>query len=336
MHQIKVKVISRGGKRKAWRAQTPECSSIWGNCSFIFDNAINEYDWLVVIDDISRHQNAPSEICQCADAHTLLVTTEPPSITRYGRTFSAQFTHVLTSQNEQALPHPNRIHSHTGNLWYNGHSFDEVIQQPLPPKSASISTVCSSKRQRHTIHNKRYEFTQWLKQRVPELEIFGHGVRFIKHKYDALDPYRYHLAVENHIASHHWTEKLADPFLSGSIPIYYGCPNAGDYFPKDSFVPININNPQESLQTIQTILADPDDYAKRLDALKEAQRLVLHEYNLLAMLNRVISEHYNPNCKASARPLYNRKQMRLRHPRDLMSHLWWDTKRTLNRLKTEE
>ncbi|MEZ6050382.1 MAG: hypothetical protein R3C02_03185 [Planctomycetaceae bacterium] len=42
--------------------------------------------------------------------------------------------------------------------------------------------------------------------------------------------YRYHVAVENHIAEHHWTEKLADAFLGATLPFYFGCPNASDYF----------------------------------------------------------------------------------------------------------
>jgi hypothetical protein len=34
-------------------------------------------------------------------------------------------------------------------------------------------------------------------------------VRYVERKNDALDPYRYHVVVENHRCPHHWTEKLA-------------------------------------------------------------------------------------------------------------------------------
>ena len=72
------------------------------------------------------------------------------------------------------------------------------------------------------------------------------------------------------------------------------------------------------------------DYAKRLEALREAQHLVLNKYNLLAMLDQIIPEHFSATRKPTGRLLYNRKQMRSRHPRDLISHLYWGAKRHLN------
>ena len=335
MSRINVKIIARGQNSSAWKKQIPGNSNNWGDCAFIFDQNADKYDWLVVIDDISRNLNAAPESLACADQHTLLVTTEPPTITRYGQAFTRQFEHVLTSQDHQALPHPNRIHSHTGNLWFNGHSFDELEQLDFSTKTDNFSTVCSSKQQKHTIHQDRFKFTQWLKQQVPELEIYGHGVRFVQNKFEALDRYRWHLAIENHIALHHWTEKLADPLLSGTIPIYYGCPNIADYFPAESYLAIDIQQPTEALEAIQTLISDPKHYAQRLDALKEAQRRILYEYNLLAMLDRFIANNHKPNQKRSTRRLYGRKQMRARNPKDLISHLLWGARKSLHCFKTQ-
>jgi len=327
-HKIRVKLIHRGQAGTLSIHQFPGKRAQWGDCEFLFALEERNYDWLVVIDDVSRQRSAPPEKLACADAHTLLVTTEPPTITRYGRAFTGQFAHVLTSQDEQALPHPNRIYSHTGNLWFNGHDFDEIQKISFNGKTAEISTVCSSKRQKHTIHNARYEFTQQLKQQLPELEIFGHGVRFIEHKYQALDRYRYHLAIENHIATHHWTEKLADPFLSKAIPIYYGCPNLGDYFPADSYLAIDIKKPDEALSAIKDLISNSAQYTQRLDALTEAQRRILYDYNLMGMLADIVSTHFNSTHACSGRPLFGRKQMRARHPGDLIKHIAWSAKKT--------
>ena len=52
-----------------------------------------------------------------------------------------------------------------------------------------------------------------------------------------------HIAVENHIAPHHWTEKLSDSFLGYCLPFYIGCPNAADYFPEQSFIGLDIEDP---------------------------------------------------------------------------------------------
>lgn len=329
-HRIRVKLIHRGQPGILCLTQFPSKKAIWGDCEFIFNLDERNYDWLVVIDDISRTSNAPPERLACSDRHTLLVTTEPPTITRYGENFTGQFEHVLTSQDEHALPHPNRIYSHTGNLWFNGHDFDEIQKLNFREKTKNLSTVCSSKQQKHTIHRSRYEFTQSLKQALPELEIFGHGVRYIQHKYEALDRYKFHLAIENHAAPHHWTEKLADAYLSNCIPIYFGCPNISDYFPEDSYISINIYEPEQALQTILNVLAEPNAYLKRYDALQEARNLVLYNYNLIAMLDQFISKHFDPSKKSQNKRLYGRKQMRLRHPKDLVKHIVWSTRKSLS------
>jgi hypothetical protein len=326
-HQIRVKIINRGQPGTLWASQTPGKTGTWKHCQFIFDRDEAYYDWLVVIDDVSRGYVSQPETLNCADEHTLLVTTEPSTITRYGESFAAQFEYVLTSQDDQALPHPRRIHSHTGNLWFNGRSYDEIVENGIPTKSAPLSTVCSSKKQKHTIHRDRYDFTSWLKQKLPEMDIFGHGIRYVEKKYVALEAYRYHLAIENYIGPHHWTEKLADPYLSGAVPIYCGCTNIEEYFPKDSYITIDINNREAAFETIKSYILDPMDYAKRLEALREAQNLVLNKYNLLAMLDQIIPQHFSPNRKPTGRLLCNRKQMRFSHPRELISHLYWGTKR---------
>lgn len=105
-----------------------------------------------------------------------------------------------------------------------------MVAAPPLSKEKVISTICSNKRQRHTLHNKRYKFTKALKARLPALDIYVHGVREMDDKAEALTAYRYHLAIENYRGIHHWTEKLADVFLAAALPFYFGCPNAVDYF----------------------------------------------------------------------------------------------------------
>jgi len=323
---IRVKIIARGlPSSEGWGRQTPNDSGQWRNCQFLFDLTEQDYNWLVVIDDVSRKINSPPEKLACPPENTILVTTEPSSITRYGKGFCSQFHYVLTSQEPRALPHPNRIYSHTGNFWFNGKTYTELSKQTPPTKTETISTVCSSKRQAHTVHALRYDFTQWLKAKLPELEIYGHGVRYVEKKHEALDRYRFHLAIENHIAPHHWTEKLADPFLSYCVPIYSGCPNVTDYFPKESLIQIDINDFEGSLASIRKALNTTGEYERRLNAVKEARRLVMHEYNLLAMLDRIIKNTSRSSCASTSgdHRLYGRKQMRLRAPMDAINFVYW-------------
>jgi len=240
---------------------------------------------------------------------------------------------VLTNQEEWALPHPNAIRSQTGNIWFYGKSYDEIAHSPPPVKTERISTVCSSKRQAHTMHARRYDFTWRLKKELPELEIFGHGVRFVEKKYQALDPYRFHLVVENQIAPHLWTEKLADAFLACTVPIYCGCPNVFDYFPEDSLIPIDIDDFDGALATIRDVLSRPGEYERRLPAVLEARRRVLEEYNLPAMLARIVTGGDTPDREPGG-VIYGRRVMRLRHPADFIAFACWKTGNALKKVRT--
>jgi hypothetical protein len=94
-----------------------------------------------------------------------------------------------------------------------------------------------------------------------------------------LAPFRYSVAVENSRHDHYWTEKIADCFLAGTVPIYWGAPNIKDYFPVDAMIVIDSLDPVEVARIIKAE-ATPEGYQHRLPALREAKRRVLQEYNL--------------------------------------------------------
>jgi hypothetical protein len=66
------------------------------------------------------------------------------------------------------------------------------------------------------------------------MEILSHDVNPMNDKAETLDPYQYHLTAENHVYSHHLTEKIPDAFLGYTMPFYHGYPNTADYFPRES------------------------------------------------------------------------------------------------------
>jgi hypothetical protein len=318
---IRVKFLSKSPAADPtayWQRFLPGSSTRLGDIDFRFRPDERDYDWLVVYDDLPASGGERftrwSEALACDARNTLLITTEPSTIKIYGKDFLAQFGHVLSSQEPWAVPHPHVIFSQCGLLWFYGKSFEEAAAEFPSEKPLSISTVCSSKQQRHTLHSLRHAFTARLKRQLPELEIFGHGHRPIASKVEALDPFRYHIAIENHHAPHHWTEKLADALLAGCLPFYFGCPNVFDYFPKESLIPIDIRNFGESLDTINSALAD-DAYRARLPAIREARRLVLEEYSTFPMLARLIPQlHVTAAVKGSSAEILSRHEWRRRHP----------------------
>lgn len=318
--QIRVKLINRGSlanEESGYKQQSENNEAKWGKCSFTFNPLEQSYDWLVVIDDISHIIKNRTELLRCPKENTILVTTEPSSITRYGRAFAKQFQYLITNQNEKILPHPNALRSQTGNVWFYGKDYNEIVSVTHPTKTKKLSTVCSNKQQGHTMHRLRYAFTQMMEKEIPELERYGRGFTWVEKKADALDDYKFHIAIENHIEDNVWTEKLADAFLGFTVPIYCGCPNVYDYFPKDSLIQIDINDMPGSIQKIKEVIAKEGEYERRLDAVKEARRRVIEEYNLLAMINSIIEKaeikEVTPNQK-----IYSRRIMRLRHLPDLL------------------
>ena len=293
---IRVKFLNKGKDRdvsEAWLRFLPSHSPQLGRCHFIFDRDCRKYDWLVVYDDLpsvgQERFTRWEEVLACPRSQTLLITTEPSCIKTYGKGFLRQFEWVLTSQEPWVIRHPGAIYSQTGLIWFYDGEYNNVQHHPPAAKTSVISTVCSSKQQKHTLHHARYEFTQKLKAVLPELDIFGHGVRFIPNKNEALDPYYYHVSIENHVCRHHWTEKLADSYLGMCLPFYHGCPNVADYFPEDSYIPIDIHRFKESAERITKAIKD-NEYARRLPALREARRLVLERYSTFPQLVRLIEE----------------------------------------------
>ena len=74
-----------------------------------------------------------------------------------------------------------------------------------------------------------------------EIPIYENNLQ-IKHDIDKTECFidsMFHIAIENNKSNNYFTEKLIDCIISKTIPIYYGCPNIGDYFNIKGFIIIN-------------------------------------------------------------------------------------------------
>lgn len=324
---LKVKFMHRGLLRgrspRGFLRQFPHGYPQWGDCLFDFDVDCNDYDWLVVYQDLPPEEGLFTEerLC-CPKERTMLITGEPSTITVFGRDYLRQFGAILTFQEPWAMRHPNVIFHHPGLIWHYGLPFDsdqfrnwdEIAAMELPKKSGQISTVCSHRVGKSTLHSARVEFTSQLKKEIPSLDIFGHGVRPMNDKAEALDPYLFHITVENHVAPHHLTEKLPDAFLGYTLPFYHGAPNADLYFPKESFIAIDINNYPRSRDIIRSHLAN-NEYHDRLPYIREARRLVLQEQNLFAIISRnILAQEQHIRTATLGKVIRNRSTMRIKNP----------------------
>lgn len=267
---------------------------------FEFDPSATRYDWLAVYDNLpakAGHRTlGHTEPLSCPQSNTILLTSEPTSIKIYGRAFCQQFGAVISSQESWAIRSPGHVVGQSGLRWYYGLgrkrilTVDDMVAAPPLAKSRDVSIVCSSKAQGHTLHRQRLAFTLDLVNRMPEIDHFGHGVRAMDDKAEALDAYRYHVAIENHLAPHHWTEKLADAFLGCTLPFYCGAPDAARYFPPESFIAIDLSSPARVADRIRAAIRD-DEYSQRLPFIMEARRRVIEDYNMITLIARHVEAH---------------------------------------------
>jgi len=288
-----------------------------GEYLFFSDASRADYDWLAVCDEFPRRGDSPGVkdgkfLLSCPRERTILLTQEPTSVKYYNRVYTSQFGHLLTNRPYEAEKHH---HYHLGRgyyVWFVGRSYQEARAWRPGPKTKCISAVYSSKNMRHTLHHARCELLDYLSDHVRGLDRFGKDTRPITHKYEALDEYKYHLAVENHIGMHHWSEKVADALLCETLPFYAGDPALGEVLPKDCFIPIPINDPPRAAKIINGAIA-AGEYEKRLPAIREARRLLLDKYNFRDQIIEVIQNSYGQPIVPAEGPQYllTRKRTRL-------------------------
>lgn len=266
--------------------QTPGQKGIWNGIQFTIDN-VEECDFLVMLNNrmkIVTHVRCPPENIWALMQEPYEKGFSDWMVEKHGF-FSKVLTHHVPTHD------PKYLVSHPAIPWHVNRTFDQLTSCQIPEKTKNLSWIVGDAMDLPG-HIKRWSFLEFIKKMGLPIDIFGKKIRYIEDKWDALAPYKYSLAIENNSGPDCWTEKLADCFLTWTIPFYYGCTNLEDYFPDESFVKIDINHPQESLEKINAFIAE-DQWKKYVPALEEARNLVLHRYQIFPHLSNLISFHYD-------------------------------------------
>ena len=279
---MKIKVLSNW--MTAW---LPERVA-WQGAEFTRDAACRDYDWLLVYDEMP--EGCQREELACPAEHTILVTQEPPTIKIFPPAYTRQFNYVLTTHTPRELPHPHHRYGAGCFTWMNGRHPQHYLTAPEPEKTACISAICTRKLMKNTEHYKRFLLFTHLQEHLPEFVWRGQGINPLKYKYEAMDAFKYHVVVENYIHAHHWSEKLADAFLSNCLPFYAGDSALEEILPPESFIRIPLEDPALALSIIREAVA-AGEYEKRLPAIREARRLILQKYNLWSQVLDTIAAH---------------------------------------------
>ena len=207
---------------------------------------------------------------------------EPHMPRPYPSCFDLVFSHLHRPEDKRFITAPPILD------WWVGKSYDELAAMGPLPKTRTISAIASM-RAHIDGHLKRLSFIERVEQELPEIDLFGRGrANPLADKWDGLAPYKYSITVENSNIPHYWTEKIADAFLAYTVPIYFGAPNIGDYFPDGSYIWLPMDDPDRAIDVIKETIAD-DNYENRLDALIEARNRVLTKYSMVARVTEEIT-----------------------------------------------
>ncbi len=127
-------------------------------------------------------------------------------------------------------------------------------------KSRDISVIASAKKD-YAGQQLRHEVISKFGSRIDG--VFGRAYKPIDNKIEGLKDFRYSIVIENCKTDYYFTEKLIDCFMTGTIPIYWGCPDIGRFFDPNGLITFN------SLDDLEQVLKNlsSEDYASRLPAI---------------------------------------------------------------------
>jgi hypothetical protein len=110
-----------------------------------------------------------------------------------------------------------------------------VEEQKVHDKNKLLSIIASEKNYLpgHTLRHLT------IKNVGDKMDIYGKCCKFVENKSDALKDYMFSICTENLQIDNWFTEKLIDCLRTGTVPIYWGSSNIGDYFNVNGFIIVN-------------------------------------------------------------------------------------------------
>ena len=166
------------------------------------------------------------------------------------------YTAIFTCDKSLAEKH-DRIH-----LIQSGSNLPWTKDAELYEKTKGVSIVASAKNV-FVGQKLRHEFVEKHKDTV---DVIGsiNGERVGSDLFDKLEgykDYRFTVVIENCKHDNYFTEKISDAFATGTIPVYWGTSNIGDYFNLDGIIELTDDFDLSTLT--------PELYEQKFEAVKD-------------------------------------------------------------------
>jgi hypothetical protein len=262
--------------------QTMKNDGVWGDLRFTLD-PVERCDYCIVCNYV--HEEI---VIECPPENVFLLIQEPyvKGIFDWVVRGHSQFARVFT---HHPLKHSRYVAAPPLVPWHVERDWRQLTGMDLPQKRKDLSLIASNKTN-FPGHKKRLDFLNYIRENVPEADVFGKGINFIEDKWDGLGDYRYSISIENSSTDDYWTEKIADCFLGYTLPFYYGCTNIESYFPEESFIRIDIDDPSGAIETIMRSIRN-NEWKKRLPAIVEARKAAIDRLQFFPYFHDYIKTH---------------------------------------------
>ncbi len=106
-------------------------------------------------------------------------------------------------------------------------------------------------------------------------------------KTDVMRRYRFALIMENQRQPGYISEKLLDCYVTGTVPLYWGAPDAARLIPEDTFIPIDENS------RLDQLINDHQNYERLTRAMRRSAGAVLSKFGVepfVAVLKKVFAQ----------------------------------------------
>ena len=276
-----------------YKTQTPNQSGIWKNIQGV--ESIFEADYIVAFGPIrhngihkaydTRSEEEIEYIEKNAD-RVLQFRQEPDFIEKWNPMEGTICNYDYSTPELYHIPDSS----------FCGLTYDEAtnLEYTKGLKTKNCSIIASSK------HQHRAQYIIDLVQRYPKFfDFYGFGWEQIAEglntvcnfrgplprdsKRIGLQDYHFSVALENS-AFPIFSEKITDPMMYWTIPLYWGCTQIEKYFPEHSYRKLDM----EDISSLKEQVEKPIE-VKEILALTEARNLIMNKYRLWPTIHNVLN-----------------------------------------------
>ena len=226
---------------------------------------------IVTTDDFTHAilLNKPKPQLNIPKENVIGLASEPIHFLRLTNNFIYYATKNIGSYYIGDKPHelPDEFVEGYGYIWH----ITPIKEKPI--KNKLISLMISNKISAPGHKYRHILCQEILKTNLP-IDIYGRGVYMysnirdnrLKGTFKELEPYydyKFHIAIENFSSNHYFTEKITNPLLCSTTPIYLGCKNI------DSYLPENVikltGDIVKDMELLKNICSNPEKYRKNIN-----------------------------------------------------------------------